>query len=59
MTRYLLPEGLLATWFWLRGCAAAPLQVLSVRTDLRYWPLVVLQRDPATGTWTRRVLSKL
>lgn len=35
------------------------LQVLSVRTDLRYWPLVVLQREPATGLWSRRVLSKL
>ena len=35
------------------------LQVLSVRTDFRYWPLVVLRRDQQSGGWHRQLLSKL
>ena len=34
-------------------------QVLSVRTDFRYWPLVVLRRDQQSGGWHRQLLSKL
>ena len=34
-------------------------QVLSVRTDFRYWPLAVLRRHPRTGDWHRQLISKL
>ena len=31
--------------------------VISVKTDLRYWPCWQLKLDPATAEWTREVLT--
>jgi hypothetical protein len=32
-------------------------KVVSVKTDLRYWPCWQLSLNPATGEWQREVLS--
>lgn len=33
------------------------MKVLSVKTDLRYWPCWELKMDPATAKWRRTVLT--
>lgn len=35
----------------------AQMKVLSVKTDLRYWPCWELRMEPATATWRRTVLT--
>mmetsp|Transcript_5922 Transcript_5922/g.16926 ORF Transcript_5922/g.16926 Transcript_5922/m.16926 type:complete len:1162 (-) Transcript_5922:780-4265(-) len=36
---------------------SAKMKVLSVKTDLRYWPCWELKMDPATAKWRRTVLT--